>query len=274
MSPLERNPDDRATFGSKFLALTRRIDLSTSAGPSEKRLERRRVLLMLVLTFVTGVLDAVGYLGLDKVFTGNMTGNVVILAMGLGGGDELPVLGPLVALLLFSLGAVVAGMALKKHPGKWNRTITLLLAAGTFVLVGAAVATFIIGPDLPHAAGIVVAAVIALQMGVQACIARKLAVRDMTTVVVTSTLTSLAGEDFVRGGKTAVFNRRAGAIVVIFLGAVVGTLLLHFVHMSAAISLSALLTGSVTVIGHRSWNPRSTEPSAFDASRVGRKVTR
>ena len=56
-----------------------------------------RVWLMVALTFVTGLLDAVGYLGLDRVFTGNMTGNVVILGMGLAGEDSLPVAGPLAA---------------------------------------------------------------------------------------------------------------------------------------------------------------------------------
>jgi uncharacterized membrane protein YoaK (UPF0700 family) len=37
------------------------------------------LVLMMVLTFTTGIIDAVGYLGLDRVFTANMTGNVVIL---------------------------------------------------------------------------------------------------------------------------------------------------------------------------------------------------
>ena len=65
--------------------------------------------LMLALTFATGIIDAVGYLGLDRVFTGNMTGNVVILGMALLGADGLPVLGPLVALAGFVAGA--AGVA-------------------------------------------------------------------------------------------------------------------------------------------------------------------
>ena len=47
--------------------------------------ERMHLSLMLALTFTTGINDAVGYLGLDKVFTGNMTGNVVILGMALAG---------------------------------------------------------------------------------------------------------------------------------------------------------------------------------------------
>lgn len=52
--------------------------------------------LMLALTFSTSVVDAVGYLGLDQVFTGNMTGNVVILGMALTGAQQLPVVGPTV----------------------------------------------------------------------------------------------------------------------------------------------------------------------------------
>ncbi len=57
--------------------------------------------LMLALTFVTGVVDAVGYLRLDQVFAGNMTGNVVILGMAAAGGSRLPVLGPALALVSF-----------------------------------------------------------------------------------------------------------------------------------------------------------------------------
>ena len=60
---------------------------------------------MLALTFATGIIDAVGYLGLDRVFTGNMTGNVVVLGMALAGGNGLPVVGPLVALAGFVAGA-------------------------------------------------------------------------------------------------------------------------------------------------------------------------
>lgn len=67
--------------------------------------ERLHAVLMIALTFTTGINDAVGYLGLDKVFTGNMTGNVVILGMGVAGGDGLPVLGPALALAGFMAGA-------------------------------------------------------------------------------------------------------------------------------------------------------------------------
>ena len=44
------------------------------------------VVSLLGLTFVTGVIDAISFLGLGRVFTANMTGNVVFLGFALGGG--------------------------------------------------------------------------------------------------------------------------------------------------------------------------------------------
>jgi uncharacterized membrane protein YoaK (UPF0700 family) len=42
--------------------------------------------------------DAVSYLGLGRVFTANMTGNIVLLGLGIAGSEGLPVVAPLVSL--------------------------------------------------------------------------------------------------------------------------------------------------------------------------------
>jgi uncharacterized membrane protein YoaK (UPF0700 family) len=102
--------------------------------------ELMHLALMLVLTFGTGIVDAIGYLGLDRVFTGNMTGNVVILGMALVGGDDLPVLGPVLALGGFMAGAALAGRSLRHAAHAWTRRTTLLLAlVAVLVLALAAV---------------------------------------------------------------------------------------------------------------------------------------
>jgi uncharacterized membrane protein YoaK (UPF0700 family) len=44
---------------------------------------------LLGLTVVTGVVDAVSFLGLGHVFTANMTGNVVFLGFALGGARDM-----------------------------------------------------------------------------------------------------------------------------------------------------------------------------------------
>ena len=41
---------------------------------------------LLALTFTTGLVDGVSYLGLGHVFTANMTGNIVLLGFGIAGG--------------------------------------------------------------------------------------------------------------------------------------------------------------------------------------------
>jgi uncharacterized membrane protein YoaK (UPF0700 family) len=100
---------------------------------------------------------------------------------------------------------------------------------------------------------VIVAAVIAMHMGSQALIARHLGVRDMTTVVITSTMTSLAGESLVSKQRPRLLNRRLGAVLAMFAGAAIGVLLLH-IHLSVPIGLGIAITAAVTVLGSRRWH--------------------
>ncbi|KFD43282.1 hypothetical protein IU11_12880, partial [Cellulosimicrobium sp. MM] len=54
---------------------------------------------LLVLTVATGVVDAVSYLALDQVFTGNMTGNVLFVGFAAAGAGGIPLLNNVVALV-------------------------------------------------------------------------------------------------------------------------------------------------------------------------------
>ncbi|MFP3459924.1 YoaK family protein [Arthrobacter globiformis] len=226
----------------------------TTSNPKENASpEKFRLMLMMALTLVTGVVDAVGYLGLDRVFTGNMTGNVVILAMALAGAANLPTLGPLVALGAFLLGAAVAGFTLQSSPKGWNRRVTLLLTAGCIALTGTAAISLSV-EDVGHQSiRVIVAALIAMHMGSQALIARHLGVRDMTTVVITSTITSLAGESLVGKQRPRLLNRRLGAVLAMFAGAAIGVLLLQ-IHLSVPIGLGIAITAAVTALGSRRWH--------------------
>lgn len=206
---------------------------------------------MMALTFVTGALDAVGYLGLDRIFTGNMTGNIVILGMAAAGGEGLHILGPALALLAFTLGAAVAGAVLRRQTSGWNVRVTILLTVGTAVLIGSGV--FLTEADThPEWIRITIACAIAVQMGSQALIARFLAVKDMTTVVVTSTLASLAGESFFSSGNRF-WNRRFAAVAVLFCGAVTGAGLMNL-NLSVPVFVSAAITTAVTIFGITKWN--------------------
>ena len=208
----------------------------------------------------------------------NMTGNIVILGMGVAGADELPVLGPAVALAAFTAGAFAAGLTLRVSSarGRQERMMLLLLligAAALIALTGGAMAVGDHAGALPQA---VMAAATAAVMGQQAMVARALAVKDMTTVVVTSTLASRAGETWAAAAPGRIVNRRAGAILVIFAGAVAGALMLR-VHLAVPFGVAAALTVAV-VVGIRRAQSRQAQPttpkSPGDAAKadVGRRA--
>lgn len=203
---------------------------------------------MLVLTFSTGVIDAVGYLGLDRVFTGNMTGNVVILGMALIGADNLPVVGPVIALICFMIGAVIAGRILRPESAGWSRRTTALFTTVGAALTVVAGALFLHAPRAGDPVTLAITGALAVAMGIQAATARYLSVKDVTTVVVTSTLTGLAADSRLGGGSGSHTGRRLAAVVLILLGATAGAGLLH-VHPGLGVMLTAVLTLGVALIG-------------------------
>jgi uncharacterized membrane protein YoaK (UPF0700 family) len=211
--------------------------------------DRLHLWLMLLLTFGTGVVDAVGYLGLDRVFTGNMTGNVVILGMALTGADGLPILGPALALGTFMLGAAIGGRSLRNKGKGWTGSGAVLLTVVGVLLAVLATILLTAGDDLPKHIAIPVTGGLGLVMGMQAATARKIAVTDVTTVVVTSTITGFAADSWLGGNHKKTWFRRFAAIVLIGSGAAVGALLL-MVHIGLGVALSALITLVVALVGH------------------------
>lgn len=211
--------------------------------------------LMLALTFTTGINDAVGYLGLDKVFTGNMTGNVVVLGMALAGGTGLPVLGPALALLGFMGGAAVGGRVLRRAAGAWTPVTTALFGTVAVLMIALAAVLFATGDEPSHPLMVTVTTVAAFAMGVQAAAARHVAVKDVTTVVVTSTITGLAADSFLGSGKGGGTGRRFAAVAVILLGAAVGALLLK-AHLGWGLLLAGVLIAAATAVG--GWHERLT----------------
>ena len=183
-----------------------------------------------------------------------MTGNVVILGMALLGADELPVLGPLVALAGFVAGAASGGRVLKGADGGWTRRVTGLFAVTALVewVVGVGLLIGLRADERPVQVGVV--AVVGAAMGVQAATARFLAVKDVPTVVVTSTLTGLASESVLGSGAGGGPVRRVAAVVLILVGAVTGAALLRW-DVGAGFIAAGVVTGLVTVTGARASRP-------------------
>ena len=221
-----------------------------------------RLWMMLALTFSTGIADAVGYLALDRVFTGNMTGNVVILGMAITGSSDLPILGPGVALAGFMAGAAVAGRVLRRPGEAWSAGVTALIAAvGT--MFGVAALYLAVSPAPGEVARQVITAVLAGAMGVQATAARRAAVKEVTTVVVTSTVTGLASDSWIAGRTGQPWARRLAAVLLICAGACAGAALVRLAPWYGVLA-SAMIALTVAGAGHRLARPVTTPIKSHD----------
>jgi uncharacterized membrane protein YoaK (UPF0700 family) len=207
--------------------------------------------LMLVLTFVTGLVDAVSYLALGHVFVANMTGNVVFLGFALAGAENLSALASVVSLASFLAGALAGGglgTRLAAHRGRLLRTATAAQAVlVTAALVVAAVTDGRVGTGVRYT----LIVLLGLAMGVQNAVARRLGVPDLTTTVLTLTLTGLAADSPPTGGAAPRPGRRILSVLAMFLGALTGTLLLLHGHLALTLGLALLLLAVTTVITHR-----------------------
>jgi uncharacterized membrane protein YoaK (UPF0700 family) len=204
-------------------------------------------LMLLTLTFVGGIMDAVSILQLGHVFVGNMTGNLAFMGFALGGGSGFSVSAPLLALALYVVGAWAGGIA-DRHFGH-DRAV--LLRTGTvteLVLLSAALAVAAVA-DEPFRGVIlhVLVALGALAMGVQNAVAARLAVLDSGFTMLTTTLTRLFADLPSEGPGWASRIRGSFLVVALFAGAAVGAVLVLHAGAAAALGVAVAMLGGVSV---------------------------
>jgi uncharacterized membrane protein YoaK (UPF0700 family) len=175
-------------------------------------------------------------LSLGRVFVANMTGNVVFVGFALARAPGFSLSASLFALAGFLVGAFAGGKLISRVGA--NRGVllrTALVIESTLLVVATTIAA---AAGTPFAGTVkdAIAALTAVAMGVQNAVARRLAVPDLTTTVLTMTLTGIAA-DF-RGGDRTVVTRRVLAVVTMLLGAVCGALLVLHVEPSAALGVA------------------------------------
>jgi len=205
-------------------------------------------LLLLLLSVTTGLVDAISVLGLGKVFTANMTGNVVFLGFAAVGTPGFRVAPYCVALAAFLTGALVAGRIGKAHAGRPLRRWLMAAASIETVLLWIAAVVAIgydvtVQPSGPQMFGII--ALTALAMGFRNATIRQLKVPDLTTTVLTLTLTGLAADSTAAGGANPNWGRRIASVAAIFAGAGVGAALVT--HGGLVPPL--LLAGALILVG-------------------------
>lgn len=241
---------------------------------------RRKLLLpsLLMMTFATGVIDAVSYLGIGGVFTANMTGNAVLLGFGLAGGYDFSFSRVFLALALFAIGSAVAGRLARtwhETPFIWFRRITaieiVLLVATVLLLVG--LEAGIDPPDEPRR--YLAVATLSLAMGLRNATVRRLGFTDVPTTVLTSTITDVASDSWFGGGERRRERVRLTAIAAMVLGAAAGAALVRE-SMQLALGLALLVVIGVAI--HHAWIaatvPRSVAAGVEPSAVPGRELDR
>jgi uncharacterized membrane protein YoaK (UPF0700 family) len=192
------------------------------------------VVTLAALTVVSGFLDAVSYLGLGHVFTANMTGNVVLVGFAAAGAAGFSMAASLCALGCFLAGAVLAGRIARRVPPQRDLMLVVMVMEATLTGVAAVVAASVvaIGSGWPR---FTVIALLAFTRGARNSVVRRLGVPDMTTTVLTTTLTGLASDSTLAGGSNPNVAHRTTSVVSMFGGALAGAVLL--LHAGAAWSL-------------------------------------
>jgi uncharacterized membrane protein YoaK (UPF0700 family) len=208
--------------------------------------------LLVALTILTGVVDAVSYLELGHVFVANMTGNVIFLGFALAGAGGLSPTASLIAIAAFLLGALAGGwLGARYHAHRGH----LLRAANASqaLLIAAAVLLASLAVEPPgHATRYTLIVLLALALGVQNAAAQRLSVPDLTTTVLTRTLTGLASESGVVGGAGSKLGRRIVAIGAMLLGALIGGLFALHVSIAAALGVAFAIVACSALAVHRS----------------------
>jgi len=199
--------------------------------------------MLLVLTFTTGLVDGVSYLGIGHVFTANMTGNIVLLGFGIAGSGGLPVLAPVVSLAAFLLGAGAGGLLAASTAARPRHHLALAVTAEILLMAIATAFAAAVAIRPNSLSGDTLIAVLALAMGVRNATVRKIAVPDMTTTVLTMTLTGLAADAKLFGGSGTGSARRIAAVGSLLAGAIAGGLALKLsiaVPLAAAFALAGI----------------------------------
>jgi uncharacterized membrane protein YoaK (UPF0700 family) len=191
-----------------------------------ERTQARRdsiVPLLLLISATTGLIDAVSVLGLGRVFTANMTGNIVFLGFAFAGAPGFTWEYCTAALFSFLVGA--AGGGRLSRAGVQGRRRWLLIAAGfeaALLLCAAAIAAIFAAS---HALLLSIIGLTGAAMGFRNATTRQLKIPDLTTTVLTMTITGIAADSRLAGGDRPNLGRRLTAIAAIMAGAFLGAML-------------------------------------------------
>jgi uncharacterized membrane protein YoaK (UPF0700 family) len=219
--------------------------------------DRLTVVALLLLTFATGLADALSILVLGHVFVANMTGNVIFLGFWLAPQTNIDLTAVAVALPTFVCTTIVSGR-LKRHFGDRTRAwITTVLISEIVLLLALSI---LAGTGVLHYhdnSKLILIGLLAVTFGLQHASARQFGIPELSTTVLTSTIVSLGLDSRLAGGTGERQKLRLSVVLTMCAGAFTGATLSRFV-VAPVFTLAAAVVATSLLIFRSGAGPTKT----------------
>ena len=211
--------------------------------------------MLVCMTIVTGLVDSFSFLRLGHVFVANATGNILFIGFALAHVPGFSIVESLLSLVAFIIGASFGGKLNSQFEGNRGKILGGSTSLQAMLLAVAVVLSLVCTVPVQSGYRSAFIAVLAIAMGIQNAAARKVAVPDLTTTVLTLTITGLGADSVLVGSSGSRAGRRLVAIAAMSVGAVVGAVLvLHTAlcyPLISALFLIVIVAGWVTLAGRK-----------------------
>ena len=204
---------------------------------------RMTVVSLLLLTFATGLVDAVSVLVLGHVFVANMTGNVIFLGFWFVPHSGVDMMAAVVAFVCFVAGTVLGGRLARHLDHDVRRWLVVALGLEVVVLVALSA---LAGSGLVHYhdnGKLVLIAGLAVSFGSQNATARQFGIQELSTTVLTSTIVGIGLDSRLAGGTGQREKLRYAVVLTMCGGAILGATL-TLVTVAPVIALAALVVAT------------------------------
>lgn len=209
--------------------------------------ERSTVVALLLLTFATGLVDAISVLVLGHVFVANMTGNVIFLGFWFVPHSGVDMTAAVIAFVSFLTGTVLGGRFARHLDREVRVWITASLGTEVVLLVVLAVLAGTGVVNYHDAGKLILIAGLAVTFGAQNAAARQFGIQELSTTVLTSTLVGIGVDSRLAGGSGEREKLRYSVVVTMCAGAMVGATMSRWV-VAPVIALAAIVVAASLAI--------------------------
>jgi uncharacterized membrane protein YoaK (UPF0700 family) len=218
--------------------------------------ERLTLVSLLLLTFATGIVDAVSVLVLGHVFVANMTGNVIFLGFWFVPHSGVDLTAAIVAFVSFLAGTVLGGRLARHIDSEVRLWLTVALGVEVLVLLTLSILAGTGVLNYHDNTKLILIAGLALTFGSQNATARQFGIQELSTTVLTSTIVGLGFDSRLAGGTGHREKLRYSVVVTMCAGALVGATMTRFT-VAPVIALAAVVVAVAAAIF--GFGPRSQD---------------